>query len=145
MIFRFSITFLLMLLAGCTTIYHHEYDDDPRWAPSYPEEENKVNKSGSIYDEITAKMLFQDKKALRIGDIITVVLTENTSATKNADTNLTKDTGISTTETPALLVVMCPGRLELVQKILVLIYPAKMPLKQNLIQNKVICYRALLV
>jgi len=102
MFFRLSITFLMLLLTGCTTVYHHEFDDDPRWAPSYPEQENKVNQSGSIYDESSAKMLFQDKKALRIGDIVTVVLTENTSATKNADTNLTKDTGVSTTA-PTLL------------------------------------------
>ncbi len=102
MIYRSFLLFGLLLVSGCTTIYHHEYQDDPKWAPSYPEEESQVVQSGSIYNESSAKMLFQDKKALRIGDIVTVVLTENTSATKNADTNLQKDTGVSTTA-PTLL------------------------------------------
>jgi flagellar L-ring protein precursor FlgH len=89
---------ILLMISGCTTIYHNEKQDDPEWAPSYPVEEDAQNQnSGSIYNVATAKMLFQDKKALRIGDIITVTLAENTSATKNADTELSKDTGVSTT------------------------------------------------
>ncbi len=88
----------ILILSGCTTIYHHEVEDDPNWAPSYPvEASDNAQSSGSIYNVATAKMLFQDKKALREGDIITVVLTENTRATKNADTELSKDTGLSTT------------------------------------------------
>jgi len=89
---------IFTLLSGCTTIYHGEIQDDPDWAPSYAEEEGvTARRSGSIYNVATAKMLFQDKKALRVGDIITVVLSENTSATKNADTELSKDTSVSTT------------------------------------------------
>jgi len=91
------------MLSSCTTIYHSEIQDDPNWAPSYPEDEGvDADRSGSIYHVATAKMLFQDKKALRVGDIITVVLSENTSATKNADTELSKDTSVSTTA-PTLL------------------------------------------
>jgi len=98
MILRISISTIILILSGCTTIYHHEVEDDPDWAPSYPEEvTSNAENSGSIYNVATAKMLFQDKKALRNGDIITVVLTENTRATKNADTELSKDTGVSTT------------------------------------------------
>lgn len=89
---------LIILLSACTTIYHNEIQDDPNWAPSYPVEEGLQNiNSGSIYSVASAKMLFQDKKALRIGDIITVVLSENTRATKNADTELSKDTSVNTT------------------------------------------------
>lgn len=89
---------MILALSGCTTIYHHGIEDDPDWAPSLPvEAPSNAQNSGSIYNVATAKMLFQDKKALRQGDIITVVLTENTRATKNQDTELSKDTGLSTT------------------------------------------------
>ena len=98
MIARLFIFILLGALSACTTIYHHEIQDDPNWAPSYPDEEGaEANNSGSIYNVATAKMLFQDKKALRKGDIITVVITESTRATKNADTEISKDTEVSTT------------------------------------------------
>jgi len=103
MIIRALALLFFLSISACTTIYHNEVQDDPNWAPSYPAEENsRVDNAGSIYNVATAKMLFQDKKALRVGDIITVVLRENTSATKNADTELSKDTGVSTTA-PTLL------------------------------------------
>ena len=98
MIKRLFILVLLGLLSACTTIYHNEIEDDPNWAPSYPQDETLVlNTSGAIYNVATARMLFQDKKALRVGDIITVVLTESTRASKTADTELKKDTEVSTT------------------------------------------------
>ena len=98
MINRLFILVLLGLLSACTTIYHHEKEDDPNWAPSYPQDEAlEINNSGAIYNVATARMLFQDKKALRVGDIITVVLTESTRASKTADTELKKDTAVSTT------------------------------------------------
>ncbi len=98
MISRLFIIVLLGLLSACTTIYHHEIEDDPNWAPSYPRDEAiEVNNSGAIYNVATARLLFQDKKALRVGDIITVILTESTRASKTADTELKKDTEVSTT------------------------------------------------
>jgi flagellar L-ring protein precursor FlgH len=103
MLIRTLVLIILVTLSGCMTIYSDEVKDDPNWAPSYPEEVKvSSNNSGSIYNVATAKTLFQDKKALRIGDIITVVLSENTRATVNADTELSKDTNVSTTA-PVLL------------------------------------------
>jgi len=94
---------VLSLISACSTIYLSETADDPNWAPSFPEEvDQKQNATGSIYNVASARMLFQDKKALRIGDIITVVLSESTRATKTADTELSKDTSVNTTP-PTLL------------------------------------------
>ena len=91
------------LISACSTIYLSETADDPNWAPSFPEEiDHQQNATGSIYNVASARMLFQDKKALRIGDIITVVLSESTRATKTADTELSKDTSVNTTP-PTLL------------------------------------------
>jgi len=98
MILRPFALIVILSLSACTTIYQNQKQDDPDWAPSFPEfPDNEFDNSGSIYNVATAKMLFQDKKALRIGDIVTVVLAENTRATKNADTELSKDTSVSTT------------------------------------------------
>ncbi|PCI73328.1 MAG: flagellar basal body L-ring protein FlgH [Gammaproteobacteria bacterium] len=81
---------------GCTTIYQDAKMDDPNWAPSFPEEESKINSNpGAIYNIASAQMIFEDKKALRVGDIITVVLKENTNASKNADTEYKKDTSVN--------------------------------------------------
>ena len=94
---------VLTLVSACSTIYLSETADDPNWAPSFPEEiDQQQNATGSIYNVASARMLFQDKKALRIGDIITVVLSESTRATKTADTELSKDTSVNTTP-PTLL------------------------------------------
>lgn len=40
----------------------------------------------SLYDEQTFRALTADRKALRVGDVLTVQVTENASATANADT-----------------------------------------------------------
>lgn len=85
----------LFCCSGCTTIYQNAKIDDPSWAPSFPEEETKYNSNpGAIYNVASVQSIFEDKKALRVGDIITVVLRENTNASKNADTELRKDTSV---------------------------------------------------
>ena len=81
-----------LLASGCTTVYQSARTDDPYWAPAFPEvTDTSKSNPGAIYNPGSAQMLFQDKKALRIGDIITIVLTENTNATKTADTELSKN------------------------------------------------------
>lgn len=48
--------------------------------------------SGTIYNAGTDIRLFEDRKANRIGDILTVVLAEQTNATKNSQTTTGKAT-----------------------------------------------------
>lgn len=87
---------VIVLLNGCTTIYHSAKQNDSDWAPVYPQYvDTSQTNPGAIYHPGTAQMLFQDKKALRIGDIITIILSESTNASKNADTELKKDTSIN--------------------------------------------------
>lgn len=99
----FLLSLTLNTLSGCM-VYQSVQPDDANWAPSFPQPETPSNLTnpGSIYKVSSAQMLFQDKKALRVGDIITVVLTENMNASKNADTELSKDTSVNTTA-PTLL------------------------------------------
>lgn len=92
----FIIAVAIFCLGGCTTIYRKAEMDDAYWAPAFPAEKDTSNTNpGAIYNPVTAHMIFQDKKAHRIGDIITIVLTESTNATKTADTELTKDSSTS--------------------------------------------------
>jgi flagellar L-ring protein precursor FlgH len=91
----FFVSCLILLLSGCTTIYQGADQNDPYWAPAMPQvSDTSQSNPGAIYNPGTAQMLFQDKKALRIGDIITIVLSESTNASKNADTELSKDTSL---------------------------------------------------
>jgi len=46
---------------------------------------------GAIYKAGFDVTLFEDRKARRVGDIITIILSERTNASKAADTNLTKE------------------------------------------------------
>ncbi len=48
--------------------------------------------SGTIYNAGTDVRLFEDRKANRVGDILTVVLAEQTNATKNSQTTTGKAT-----------------------------------------------------
>lgn len=54
--------------------------------------------------------LYTDKKGKRVGDVITVLVTENAQATKNAGTNTTQDNGFKGSfADPKGLLSMVPG------------------------------------
>lgn len=57
-------------------------------APVMPAPRTLVN--GSIYHASTNRYLFEDIKARRVGDLITIILEEKTNASKNATTNASK-------------------------------------------------------
>ncbi|MDH3452506.1 MAG: flagellar basal body L-ring protein FlgH [Gammaproteobacteria bacterium] len=75
---------------------------DPNFSivePPPPPPTGVVN-NGSVYSAGTALSLFEDRTALRVGDILTVVLSESTAATTTASTSTQKndstDLGIPT-------------------------------------------------
>lgn len=84
-----------LLLAGCGTIRDIPREDDPAFAPIWPEEApTQVMNTGSMYQDGFSTNIFADTKAHRIGDIITVNLEESTTAQKRAKTELDKDSGV---------------------------------------------------
>lgn len=76
-----------------TTVQHDPRPNDPMFAPIVPEMPvQRIANNGSIFNAAYSNSLYSDAKARRVGDIITVILRENTNATKSASTTLERDT-----------------------------------------------------
>jgi flagellar L-ring protein FlgH len=87
-----SIGFVLLLLEACTPIPPR----DPAFAPVAPADlRAPVQNTGSIYQSGYDMRLFEDNKAARVGDILTIKLQESTQAKKADDLNTKKDNNIS--------------------------------------------------
>jgi flagellar L-ring protein precursor FlgH len=88
---------LLIQLSGCASTESAKVlPNDPNFAPILPEmEEEPVVPTGSLFKENYVNNIYSDSKAHRVGDIISVVLSENTQAQKNATTELTKENSAS--------------------------------------------------
>ena len=88
------IALLFTFVAGC----QQKVRRDPAFAtirPALPPQPSETN--GAIYQRGHDVRLFEDLKARRIGDILTVQLVESTNASKSADTTLAKATNTSIT------------------------------------------------
>lgn len=83
-------------LTGCQN--YLTVPNDPRFAPTLPDFEEPIvaGTKGSLYAEGSSLSLYQDIKAFRVGDIITVKLKESTAATKDASTKFKKEYTAST-------------------------------------------------
>ncbi|MCT6700554.1 flagellar basal body L-ring protein FlgH [Rheinheimera sp. 4Y26] len=82
----------LCLMSGCASYEPEAMPDDPAFAPLPPEPvAAPVVQTGSLFASGLSNGLYSDNKARREGDIITVVLRENTQASKKAKTEFGKD------------------------------------------------------
>ncbi|NRB25146.1 flagellar basal body L-ring protein FlgH [Shewanella sp.] len=95
--FSLSGLLLALLLSGCSSTSDNKpIPDDPYYAPVYPEAPpTKIAATGSMYQDSQASSLYSDIKALKVGDIITVILMEETQASKSANNELKKGTDLS--------------------------------------------------
>lgn len=76
--------------AGCAS--QMPKPGDPRYAPVYPMTPRvDIQNTGSIYGNSLGVSLYEDQRARRVGDIITVVLEEQTVSSKTSGTDLNKD------------------------------------------------------
>ncbi|WP_163834083.1 flagellar basal body L-ring protein FlgH [Spartinivicinus ruber] len=90
--------FLLIIIAttvsglpGCISL--PAQPNDPAYAPVYPATPKPTElNNGAIYQSGFEITLYEDRKAHRVGDIITIQLDESTRAKKEADTELSKNT-----------------------------------------------------
>jgi len=83
---------VLSLMAACTPLPQR----DPAFAPVKPADlQPPQQNNGSIYQSGYDMRLFEDNKAIRVGDVLTIKLREQTQAKKKADQDTKKDTHIS--------------------------------------------------
>lgn len=81
-----------LMTTGCAI--HHDHDES--FEPPTPVPMVQADStSGSIYQYGTEVRLFEDLKAGRVGDILTVRLQERTTASKNSATATTKATEVN--------------------------------------------------
>jgi len=98
-ILSLSLSFLLFILlisqiSACSNpvSLRRALPNDPDFAPILPEEEeSSIVPTGSLFKKNYVNNIYSDSKAHRIGDIISVILAENTQAKKNAKTELDKN------------------------------------------------------
>jgi flagellar L-ring protein precursor FlgH len=91
---KFFLVFLAASLAACSST---RKDAEEESIPSYEQLRaiSKERVTGSIYRSGTEQALFEDVKASRIGDILTVFLVEETSGQNSMDNNINQSTGLN--------------------------------------------------
>lgn len=79
-----------LVLSGC--VMPPPKPDDPYYAPVLPRTPlPAAQNSGAIYQPGFETNLYDDRKAYRVGDIITITLSERTQASKKAGSSMSKD------------------------------------------------------
>lgn len=93
---------LVMVFTGCAT-HQPIQPDDPAYAPvmSLPRAEAAPTE-GSLYRSGYGLQLFGDRKAQRVGDVITVVLNERTVSQKTTNVSVKKESDASFNAGPIL-------------------------------------------
>jgi flagellar L-ring protein precursor FlgH len=84
---------IISTLLGCAAVEQTQVlPNDPDFAPILPEEQEvSVVPTGSLFRVNYVNNIYSDSKAHRVGDIISVVLSESTQAKKSAKTELKKE------------------------------------------------------
>lgn len=86
--------FTLFGLSGCV-IHQAPVPNDPLYAPVMaPSSQQQLPQNGSLYSPTNDMDLFSDRKARRVGDILTVVLQEKTVSKKSSNVEVTKESDI---------------------------------------------------
>jgi flagellar L-ring protein precursor FlgH len=86
------LSLLLLSVAGGCSQTQLVVKPDPQYAPvDLRADQFKAEPNGSIYQHGRTVQLFEDNKAYRIGDVLSVTLSESTNASKSAETNTDKD------------------------------------------------------
>jgi len=89
-----TISLLISVTSACSNTIElsKALPNDPDFAPIMPEEEQeRIVPSGSLFKPNYVNNIYSDSKAHRVGDIISVILSEKTQAKKNAKTELKKE------------------------------------------------------
>lgn len=84
------------MLTACAGSPQQPKPDDPYYAPVVPRTPMPAaQNNGAIYQASFENNYFTDRKAFRVGDIITIELNERTQASKNANSQIQKESDIN--------------------------------------------------
>lgn len=86
----------LLALGGCAEVLGVQPGHYPPAVPVQAAVARSTTTSGAIYQSSTSMALFDDLKARRVGDSLTIRLSESMQASKSASTGAAKDTTIDT-------------------------------------------------
>jgi len=87
---------LAVALAGCQAKEEMIKPDDPFYAPVQPSHiAPPPATNGSLYQQNYSMALYGDRKAYRVGDVITILLTETTSSKKSTNASLSKSNEVT--------------------------------------------------
>lgn len=90
---KLVLLFVLSLVTGCSL--NSPQPAEPAFAPVRPiVAEAPPIENGAIYQAGYGMSLFSDVSAKRVGDVITVILQENTAAKKSSSTKTKKDSSV---------------------------------------------------
>lgn len=85
----FVVLAAIAILAGCAQLPRKNVVEGPTSAPPQPAPPPPAN--GSIFSAAYTKPLFEDRRPRQVGDILTVILDENVSASKSSAANATRN------------------------------------------------------
>ncbi|RJS95399.1 flagellar basal body L-ring protein FlgH [Salinisphaera sp. Q1T1-3] len=94
---------VVSLLGGCAQLPRHDIVTGPTTAQPQPPPRQESN--GSIFQAAYNKPLFEDRRPRQVGDILTIVLNEDLSATKSSAANASRQgsVGFNPTAVPAAI------------------------------------------
>ena len=93
---------VVFLLTGCVT-YERPKPGDPYYAPTATPTANLPQQTeGSLYRGEQGLSLFTDRKALSVGDVITITLNERTVSSKSANVEIDKESNLEFDAGPLL-------------------------------------------
>jgi flagellar L-ring protein precursor FlgH len=98
------VLFTVLSLSACSALMRERpMPDDPAYAPVSPSRIQMGEMvTGAIFQPARNFSFYGDQVALNVGDILTVLLEENTSASKSADTTYDKDDDVNLNEATIL-------------------------------------------
>jgi flagellar L-ring protein FlgH len=102
--FCFVTLCLMLILPACSTS-HRAVDSTSTVIPKhlYAKKSKPVLQEGALWPGDTSEnLLFQDNKARKVGDIVTVTINETSNSSQSATTNTSKDTTINM-QAPSIL------------------------------------------
>lgn len=88
-----SLALVALVLTSCASTPE---EIQPEFEPTYLTlDTGKGNTNGAIFNAGTERSLFEDMKARRIGDILTIMLVEQTSGQNSSDNSVNKTTNMN--------------------------------------------------